>query len=78
MAQLLCILVVPVVITYAIERNAKVAFLKRVQPGADHAVARLHWGVYLAAALFFATCCDFVVSLIHWAGRAPVVGSIQF
>jgi hypothetical protein len=76
MAQLMCILVLPLLTTYAIERNAKATFMEKVQPG--RGARRLHWVVYLAVALFFATCCDFITSLIHWAGKAPVVGSIQF
>ncbi len=77
MAQLMFILVLPLMTTYAIERNAKVAFLEKAQPG--RGARRLHWGVYLAVSLFFATCCsDFIISLIHLAGKAPVVGSIQF
>jgi hypothetical protein len=78
MAQLMFILVLPraLMTTYAIERNAKVAFLEKAQPG--RGARRLHWGVYLAVSLFFATCSDFIISLIHLAGKAPVVGSIQF
>lgn len=71
MAQLIFVFLLPIFLAYAMECEAKRAWLCKLGINTFATSRGVYWSVYVGALLAGVAGCDHIVTLIHWLGVRP-------